>query len=141
NRPCPACYGRGQIPSDPCRACGGSGQHREQRTVSLTVPAGVETGSKIRLSGQGERGVGGGAPGDVIITFRVKPHRFFERDGLRIPPGPHSGPRFRIPGQGLAKSGRRGDQYVKVRIVAPESLTEEQAEEFRKFAEGAGLRW
>ena len=172
NRPCPACYGRGQIPSDPCRACGGSGQHREQRTVSLTVPAGVETGSKIRLSGQGERGVGGGAPGDVIITFRVKPHRFFERDGLdihctvpiniaqatlgsrirvntiagkrvalRIPPGTHSGTRFRIPGQGIEKSGRRGDQYVKVRIVAPESLTEEQAEEFRKFAEGAGLRW
>ncbi|HEX7117342.1 MAG TPA: J domain-containing protein [Longimicrobiales bacterium] len=171
NRPCPACYGRGQIPSDPCRACGGTGQARDQRSIVLTVPAGVETGSTLRLSGQGERGAGG-RPGDLLITFRVKPHRFFRRDGLdihctvpiniaqatlgskvrvntidgkrvalRIPAGTPSDTRFRIPGQGIEKNGRRGDQYVQVRIVVPETLSEEQAALMREFAESAGLKY
>ena len=84
NRPCPACYGRGQIPTDPCHACRGSGQVREQRKIVLTVPPGVDNNSRLRLSGQGERGTGRGAPGDLIVTFRVKPHRFFRREGLDI---------------------------------------------------------
>lgn len=84
NRPCPACYGKGQIPTDPCRACGGAGQRREDRQIVLNVPAGIDTGSKLRLSGQGERGENGGTPGDLIVTFRVRPHRFFERDGLDV---------------------------------------------------------
>lgn len=83
-RPCPACYGRGQVPSEACSVCNGSGQVREQRQIIVSVPAGVDTGSKLRLSGQGERGPGGGAPGDLLITFRVKPHHFFRRDGLDI---------------------------------------------------------
>jgi molecular chaperone DnaJ len=84
SRPCPACLGRGQIPSTPCSACGGSGQVREQRQIVLNVPAGVDTGSKLRLSGQGEKGPAGAQPGDLLVTFKVQPHHFFRRDGLDI---------------------------------------------------------
>ena len=84
NRPCPACYGRGQVPTQPCGTCGGSGQLRQERKIRVKVPAGVDTGSKLRLSGQGERGRGGGSPGDLVITFQVKRHRFFRRKGLDV---------------------------------------------------------
>jgi molecular chaperone DnaJ len=57
---------------------------RQNRKIQVTVPKGVEDGSKVRLSGQGERGYDGGTPGDLIITFRVKEHRFFRREGLDI---------------------------------------------------------
>ena len=83
-RPCPNCYGRGQIPSTPCGACGGTGEVREQRSIALRVPAGVDTGSRLRLTGQGERVAGAGQPGDLIITFRVLPDPFFQRDGLDL---------------------------------------------------------
>ena len=84
NRPCPACFGRGRIPERPCKSCAGSGSVRQDRRIQITVPKGVETGSKIRASGQGERGSQGGKPGDLIITFKVKPHDFFQREGLDI---------------------------------------------------------
>lgn len=83
-RPCPACFGRGTIPEEPCPSCDGRGTVRQQRTLSINVPAGTDTGSKVRLSGQGERGRGGGPPGDLVITFKVKPHRFFRREGLDV---------------------------------------------------------
>ncbi len=84
NRPCPACYGRGEIATDPCPSCGGNGQVTTQRRVNLRVPAGVESGSRVRMSGHGERGPGGGPPGDLIIKFDVKKDRFFRRRGLDI---------------------------------------------------------
>ncbi len=83
-RPCPACFGRGKIPETPCPSCDGRGTVRQKRKIQINVPAGVETGSKVRLSGQGERGRGGGPAGDLIITFKVQPHRFFRREGLDI---------------------------------------------------------
>jgi molecular chaperone DnaJ len=83
-RPCPACFGRGRIPQTPCPSCDGRGTVRQSRKIQINVPEGVDTGSKVRLSGQGERGRDGGKPGDLIITFRVQPHRFFRRDGLNI---------------------------------------------------------
>jgi molecular chaperone DnaJ len=83
-RPCPACFGRGKIPESPCASCEGRGTVRQRRKIQISVPVGVETGSKVRLSGQGERGKGGGAPGDLIITFKVLTHRFFRREGLDI---------------------------------------------------------
>lgn len=172
SRPCPACLGRGQIPSARCSACNGTGQVREQRQIVLTVPAGVDNGSKLRLSGQGEKGSAGAPPGDLIITFKVQPHHFFRRDGLdihctvpinmaqatlgskirvktvddkkvalRVPPGTQSGTRFRISGQGIEKSGRRGDQYVQVKIEVPETLTPEQEQRMKEFAEATGLRY
>lgn len=84
SRPCPACYGRGTIPTDPCPTCHGQGQLRQQKQIQITVPAGVDTGSKLRLSGQGEPGAAGGARGDLILTFRVQSHRFFSREGLDV---------------------------------------------------------
>ncbi|MDH3270359.1 MAG: molecular chaperone DnaJ [Gemmatimonadota bacterium] len=83
-RPCPACFGRGKLPETPCASCQGRGAVRQQRKISINVRPGVETGSKVRLSGQGERGRGGGPPGDLIISYKVKPHRFFKRDGLDV---------------------------------------------------------
>ncbi|HSM37335.1 MAG TPA: molecular chaperone DnaJ [Longimicrobiales bacterium] len=84
NRPCPRCLGRGQIPTEPCPICAGSGEVREQRKVAIKVPAGVDSGSKVRIPGQGERGQGGGQPGDLVVTFDVQPDPFFTRDGLNV---------------------------------------------------------
>jgi molecular chaperone DnaJ len=84
NRPCPMCLGRGQVPSQPCPTCNGSGELRNKRKVIITVPAGVESGSKIRLKGQGGNGSKGGTPGDLLITFHVQPDRFFRRDGKDV---------------------------------------------------------
>ena len=84
SRPCPACYGKGKIPTDPCTTCQGQGQVRQQRQIQITVPAGVDTGSKIRIPGQGEKGAAGGPAGDLIVSFRVQPDKFFSREGLDI---------------------------------------------------------
>jgi molecular chaperone DnaJ len=84
SRPCPACFGRGEIATDPCPSCGGTGQVTSLRRVNLRVPAGAETGSRVRMSGMGERGPGGGPPGDLIIKFEVKKDRFFRRRGMDI---------------------------------------------------------
>ena len=83
-RPCPACMGRGRKASRPCESCRGAGEVHQSRKIQLAVPAGVETGSKVRLTGQGERGEKGGAPGDLVITFKVKPHKLFRREGLDV---------------------------------------------------------
>ncbi|MDH5589626.1 MAG: molecular chaperone DnaJ [Gemmatimonadota bacterium] len=83
-RPCPMCFGRGKVPEAACASCDGRGSVRQRRKIQINVPVGVDTGSKVRLSGQGERGKGGGPAGDLIVTFRVLPHRFFRREGLDI---------------------------------------------------------
>jgi len=83
-RPCPACFGRGKIPQSPCDSCLGRGAIRQNRKIQINVQPGADSGSKVRLSGQGERGRGGGPPGDLIITYKVTPHRFFSRKGLDI---------------------------------------------------------
>jgi molecular chaperone DnaJ len=84
NRPCPMCLGRGQIPSEPCPTCKGAGQVRTRKKVLVTVPEGADTGTRVRLKGQGGRGPRGGAPGDLVITFSVTPDRFFRREGLDV---------------------------------------------------------
>ena len=84
NRPCPVCLGRGQVPTEPCPTCKGSGEIRARKKVLITVPAGVDTGSRIRLKGQGGKGAGNGPPGDLVITFNVLPDRFYKRDGLDV---------------------------------------------------------
>lgn len=84
NRPCPMCRGRGKVPSAKCETCGGAGQVRTIRKVMLTVPAGADTGTKIRLKGQGEPGRDGGPPGDLLVTLQVEPDRFFTRNGLDL---------------------------------------------------------
>jgi len=84
NRPCPVCLGRGQVPSQPCPTCNGAGEVRARRKVMINVPPGVDTGSKIRLKGQGGKGSGNGPPGDLVITFNVQLDKFYKRDGLDV---------------------------------------------------------
>lgn len=84
NRPCPVCMGRGSVPSERCPTCRGTGETRARRTVLIGVPAGAETGTKVRLRGQGGKGAAGGQPGDLVITFAVQPDRFYKRDGLDL---------------------------------------------------------
>jgi molecular chaperone DnaJ len=84
NRPCPVCLGRGQVPTEPCPTCHGNGEIRARRKVLINVPPGVDTGSKIRLKGQGGKGTRNGPPGDLIITFNVQPDKFYRRDGLDV---------------------------------------------------------
>jgi molecular chaperone DnaJ len=83
-RPCPVCLGRGQVPTERCPTCGGSGEVRTRKKVMITVPPGVDDGTRIRLKGQGARGMKGGQPGDLLITFHVKPDRFYKREGLDL---------------------------------------------------------
>lgn len=142
------------------------------KRLLVTVPAGTDSGHKVRLKGQGQRGSEGGPPGDLIVTFTVKPDRFFRRDGmdihctvpinvaqaalgtklkvrtvegrrvvLRIPAGTQPGRRFRIKGQGVQKSERRGDQYVEIAVTIPEQLTPEQMDALKTFADQAGLSY
>ncbi|MEX0374373.1 molecular chaperone DnaJ [Spiribacter pallidus] len=128
---CPRCSGSGQIISDPCRKCGGKGTVADQKTLNVRVPPGVDTGDRIRLSGEGEPGEQGGPPGDLYVEMVVKPHPIFTRDGadlrcdipvsmttaalggelevptlegrvsLRVPAGTQSGKVFRVRGKGV----------------------------------------
>jgi molecular chaperone DnaJ len=84
NRPCPVCMGRGQVPTERCPTCNGSGEARARRKVLITVPAGAESGAKVRLKGQGGKGTAGGPPGDLVITFQVLPDKFYKREGLDL---------------------------------------------------------
>jgi molecular chaperone DnaJ len=83
-RPCPQCLGRGQVPSERCPTCNGAGDVRAHRRISVTVPEGTDTGTKIRLRGQGGHGAKSGPPGDLLINFTVQPDRFFKREGLDL---------------------------------------------------------
>ena len=171
-RTCPVCLGRGRVPSQRCPTCNGVGEVRSRKKVLITVPSGADTGSKVRLRGQGGKGADGGPPGDVLITFQVQPDRFYRRDGLdiqatlplniaqatlgsrisvrslegkkvaiRIPPGTASGKRFRVPGQGIEKDGKRGDLIVEVTINVPARLSEEQEKMMRDFAAAGNLKY
>ena len=83
-RTCPTCGGRGQTIDNPCDKCGGAGRVTRERTLSVNMPAGVEDGTRIRLAGEGEAGLRGGAPGDLYIFLSLKPHPFFQRDGADL---------------------------------------------------------
>jgi molecular chaperone DnaJ len=83
-RSCPHCHGQGRIVKSPCRSCSGSGRQAKERQLQVTVPAGVEDGTRIRLTGEGEPGPRGGAPGDLYIFVAVKPHPLFQREGADL---------------------------------------------------------
>jgi len=165
-RLCPQCGGNGRVVRDKCATCRGTGKVKRQRTIHVRIPAGVDEGAQIRLSGEGEAGSRGGPPGDLYIVIHVKPHEFFEREGddiycevpltftqaalgdeievptltekvkLRIPAGTQTGTYFRLKGKGVPRlrGMGQGDQHVKVTVVTPTNLTEEQKELLRQFA-------
>jgi len=136
-QPCPHCHGTGQMISDPCGDCHGEGQVQEHKTLSVKVPAGVDTGDRIRLAGEGEAGTGGAGPGDLYVEVQVQRHDVFTRDGsnlycdiplsfvtaslggevevptlngkasLKVPEGTQTGTQFRLRSKGI-KSVRGG---------------------------------
>jgi molecular chaperone DnaJ len=83
-RTCPTCTGMGQIIKNPCHSCGGAGRVEKDRSLSVNIPAGVETGTRIRLAGEGEAGLRGGPPGDLYIFIDVEEHPLFQRDGQSL---------------------------------------------------------
>jgi molecular chaperone DnaJ len=83
-RPCPACHGAGQIISDPCRECRGEGRVDKTKTLSVTIPRGVDDGTRIRLTGEGEAGGRGAPAGDLYIFLHVKRHAIFQREGTTL---------------------------------------------------------
>jgi molecular chaperone DnaJ len=83
-RTCPTCAGRGQMIKNPCGSCAGAGRVQKDRNLSVNIPAGVETGTRIRLAGEGEAGFQGGGPGDLYIFLEVQDHAIFEREGADL---------------------------------------------------------
>src|ERR1700724_3074831 len=83
-RTCPTCHGRGQVIDTPCGTCGGLGRTTRERALSVNIPAGVEDGTRIRLSGEGEAGLRGGPAGDLYIFLSIGAHAFFQRDGADL---------------------------------------------------------
>lgn len=83
-RTCPGCNGMGQIIKNPCRSCHGQGRIEKERALSVNIPAGVETGTRIRLAGEGEAGLRGGPSGDLYIFIEVREHPIFQREGQHL---------------------------------------------------------
>jgi molecular chaperone DnaJ len=83
-RTCLNCQGSGKVIREPCRSCGGAGRTQKEKTLAVSIPAGVEDGTRIRLGGEGEAGLRGAPPGDLYIFLTVAPHRLFQRDGADI---------------------------------------------------------
>jgi molecular chaperone DnaJ len=135
---CSYCHGEGRIVKNPCRTCGGTGVVKKQKRVSLHVPPGVDTGSRLRLRGEGAEGERGGPSGDLYVIIYVDPHEFFERQGddiicrvpiafataalggeievptlngakkIQIPKGTQSGEIFKLRGEGISHLQKRG---------------------------------
>ena len=182
---CPACQGSGQRPSRiggsmrcgqcsgtgkvarPCMTCRGNGIVPKRDTISVKIPAGVDTGSRVRVPGKGQAGVMGAPAGDLLIVTNVGDHPYFKRQGdniycsvpitvpeaalgarievptvdgkarLRIPPGTHSGQKFRLRERGapsLRAGGVRGDQFVEVKITLPKVISEETKDLLHQFS-------
>jgi molecular chaperone DnaJ len=83
-RTCPTCNGRGQVIKSPCAKCAGAGRTTQERALSVNIPSGIEDGTRIRLTGEGEAGSRGGPSGDLYIFLSIKPHEFFQRDGADL---------------------------------------------------------
>lgn len=83
-QPCPRCKGRGKVISNPCDTCLGQGRVRQEKSLAVTIPAGVDSGDRIRLSGEGEAGRNGGPAGDLYVEIRVREHPIFEREGSNL---------------------------------------------------------
>jgi molecular chaperone DnaJ len=137
-RSCPNCHGEGRVVTDPCPECRGAGRVERERRLEVKIPAGVDSGARLRLSGEGEHGRRNGRRGDLYVVLAVAPHERFRREGphvlveeeigypqavlgaeievatlrggrpLEIPPGTHAGQLFRLKGEGIDRLGGRG---------------------------------
>jgi DnaJ-class molecular chaperone len=163
DEPCPTCHGAGNVGGQACATCGGQGWQRARRQIDVKIPAGVRTGQRVRIGGEGASAPGG--RGDLYLVVTVAPHPVFERKGddvlidlpvtapeaalgasvevpalrgrvsMRIPPGTSSGRTFRLRGYGMPrpKGGGTGDQLVRVKVVMPANLTPEERELYEKL--------
>jgi DnaJ-class molecular chaperone len=161
--PCPACHGSGHSGGQACTTCGGQGWQRARRQLDVKIPAGVKSGQRVRISGEGGSAPGG--RGDLYLMVTVAPHPQFERRGddvlldlavtapeaalgstvevptlrgkvsMKIPAGTSSGRTFRLPGYGMPRprGAGAGDQLVKVKIVMPADLTGEERALYEKL--------
>ena len=161
--PCPTCHGSGHVGGRSCGTCNGSGGQRTRRSIDVRIPAGVKTGQRVRVSGEG--GGQAGSRGDLYLAVTVAPHPLYERKGddlrfelpitapeaalgstvevptlrgrvsMKIPPATSSARTFRLPGYGMPrlKGGGSGDQLVRVRIVMPNDLTPEERELYERL--------
>jgi len=146
-RVCTACHGQGKIIKEKCPVCHGTGRMKKKKKIHIKIPAGVDDGAQLRVSGEGEPGVNGGPPGDLFIVLHVKPHDFFERDGdniycevpitfvqaalgdeievptldgkvkLKIPEGTQTDTNFRLKGKGVPRLRYSGRGDQHVRVV------------------------
>ena len=128
---CPTCHGSGKVIAEPCTSCHGEGRIKRNKVLEVAIPAGIDEGQRIRLSGKGEPGMNGGPPGDLYVEIRIKPHEVFQRDGddlhcevpvsfatatlggevefatlkgnvsITLPEGTQSGKTFRLRGKGI----------------------------------------
>ncbi len=167
---CPRCNGTGETYSEDCADCGGDGVVREEATLSVEIPAGIQSGQSLRMEREGAPGENGGPSGDLLIEVDVDIGDRFERDGddlrveeaisfpqavfgdtvdvetvdgtveMDVPAGTQSGETFRLKGKGMPRLRRRGrgDLYVQVGVVVPDSLNEDQQEALEAFAEAGG---
>jgi DnaJ-class molecular chaperone len=140
SEPCPTCGGTGEVRGQECPTCDGTGVVRRTKTLEVTIPAGIDTGKRVRMAGQGGPGLNGGPPGDVNLIVTVRPDRRFEREGdnlrtdvdipvttavlggevnvptptgkvaLTVPPETQSGRSFRLRGQGMPKLRNRSGE-------------------------------
>jgi molecular chaperone DnaJ len=163
DEPCATCHGSGNVGGKPCTSCHGTGWQRTRRDVDVKIPAGVRTGQKVRVSGEGGGGAGG--RGDLYLVVSVAPHPQFERKGddlhvtlpltapeaalgatievptlrgkvsMKIPPATSSGRTFRLPGYGMprVRGGGAGDELVTVRIMMPAELTAAEKELYERL--------
>ncbi len=157
-QPCPRCHGEGQVIASPCTACRGAGVVDAQRSIEVSIPAGVDNEMQVRVPGEGAAAPRGGTSGDLFLAITVRPHELLERRGLtllyecpvtisqaalgdtitvptvdgprpvELRPGTQYGETIRLPGLGAPdpRTGRRGDQVVRVRVVVPTHLSEKQ---------------
>src|SRR5437762_9280492 len=143
---CSRCHGAGRIIDNPCRSCQGSGQREQTSKIRIRIPAGVDTGARLRSSGNGEAGARGGPPGDLYVVLHVKQHELFQREGddlicevpisfvqatlgaeievptlsskanIKIPPGTQTGTVFRLKGKGVKNVQGYGVGDLHVRV-------------------------
>lgn len=164
---CPQCHGEGRVIRDPCPDCRGSGREEKRRRISVKIPAGVDSGTQVRIRGGGDAGTRGGPSGDLYVSLAVSPHDLFVREGddvhyelavnfaqaalgtevevptldgpskLKIPAGSQTDTVFKIKHKGIPHlHGRgRGDQFVRMHVETPDSLSKKQRQLLQELAE------
>lgn len=153
---CPECQGKGEIPKEKCKKCGGDGVIRDYEKIKLVIPAGIQHGQTIHLSGLGEATSANGTPGDLYVTIHVKEHPSFKRQNddvisqeeitysqavlgakietdtieekvnIKIPSGIQSGDFLKIKNKGISRNNRKGDHLVEIKVRIPKKINRNQ---------------